>query len=225
MFNHIKKNIALLKEEVNQLEKKLGRSTPIDIVIATKYATLEETKAVLESGITHIGENKVQALVEKQSLMGSGVSLHMIGNLQSNKINKCLQYATFIDSVDSINLLEKLNKKGQDRNIQIKCLIQINIGNDPKKFGFSEEFVISNHTEIFRFQNIRIEGIMIVAPQADNVQTRQFYRKARVLFDTLKTNYPYLKTLSMGMSSDFKIAIEEGATQIRVGRRILVKEK
>lgn len=225
MFSHIQTNITALKKEVNALEKKLGLSTPIEIVIATKYATLEETQAILDSGVSHIAENKVQELEKKKtSLNLSDITLHMLGHLQTNKINKCIKYADYIDSLDSLPLLNRLNIKAIEETRIITGLVQVNIGNDSHKFGFSEEEINLHHAHIFGFSNIKIKGIMIIAPLTHLNETRVYFKKSKVLFDKLKAIYPTLETLSMGMSNDYSIAIEEGATQIRVGRRILNKE-
>jgi PLP dependent protein len=226
MFDHIESNITALRKEVKNLEKTLKISPPVQILVATKYATLEETFAIIKTGITHIGENKVQELVRKKPYFQSkDVKFHMMGQLQSNKINKCLETADFIDSIDRFSLLQKINSKCLLLNKKINCLIQVNIGNDPMKAGFSEKDLDKNHSEIFGFSNIDIEGIMIVAPRTDYDQTRSYFKKSKLLFNRLVSIYPHLTTLSMGMSNDYKIAIEEGATQIRVGRKILSKEK
>lgn len=225
MLSHIRTNIIALKKEVNDLDQKLGRHTPTEIVIATKYATLEETQAILDAGITHIAENKVQELErKKKALHLETITLHMLGHLQTNKINKCLTYANCIDSFDSIALLDRINSKLVQTQSTIHGLVQVNIGDDDNKFGFSENDILENHATIFGFSNIIIKGIMIIAPLTDSTETRVYFKKAKLLFDKLHDIYRNIDTLSMGMSNDYRIAIEEGATQIRVGRRILNKE-
>ena len=219
---------SFIENQIQQIKTELQQHTPPpQLLIATKYASVEELQTIIDNGINHIGENKVQdAIAKKEQLTSPNqVEWHMIGHLQSNKINKAIDTFDVIESIDSLGLLEKLNASLAQKNQTIRGYLQINIGNDKDKFGFSYTDIMSHHKKLHEFQNVKIQGIMIVTPlNCSETDRRKLFNKSFNLFKWLKNNYPEITTLSMGMSNDYKMAIEEGATLVRLGQ-IIFKEK
>ena len=217
----IKSNIIDIQKQVKSLETSLGIKKPIDILIATKYASTLQTQEVIDSEINIIAENKLQdAEIKKQKLNLKNTHYHFIGHLQSNKINKAIELFDCIQSIDSLKISKKLNNACQKKNVLKSCLLQVNIENEPQKHGFNATFLKQHLNEIFLLQNLQINGIMIVYPFLENKEElRPIFRKAKDLFYFIHEKFP-IHTLSMGMSHDYDVAIEEGATMIRIGRKI-----
>lgn len=197
-----------------------------------KYVTLvavSKTKpnaAILEAyqtGHRIFGENKVQELTEKYESLPKDIEWHMIGHLQSNKVKYIAPFVSLIHGVDSFKLLKEINKRAAQNERVINCLLQIHIAEEDTKFGFDEKEVIELiKSEAFQdLKNIKVVGLMGMATFTDNEnQIRKEFKSLKKLFDKLSTLYFQLSTLSMGMSGDYQIAIEEGSTMIRVGSSI-----
>ncbi len=197
-----------------------------------KYVTLvavSKTKphaAILEAyqtGQRIFGENKVQELTEKYESLPKDIEWHMIGHLQSNKVKYIAPFVSLIHGVDSFKLLKEINKRAAQNERVINCLLQIHIAEEDTKFGFDEKEVIELiKSEAFQdLKNIKVVGLMGMATFTDNEnQIRKEFKSLKKLFDKLSTLYFQLSTLSMGMSGDYQIAIEEGSTMIRVGSSI-----
>ncbi len=197
-----------------------------------KYVTLvavSKTKpnaAILEAyqtGHRIFGENKVQELTEKYESLPKDIEWHMIGHLQSNKVKYIAPFVSLIHGVDSFKLLKEINKRAAQNERVINCLLQIHIAEEDTKFGFDEKEVIELiKSEAFQdLKNIKVVGLMGMATFTDNEnQIRKEFKSLKKIFDKLSTLYFQLSTLSMGMSGDYQIAIEEGSTMIRVGSSI-----
>ncbi|HEY9082584.1 MAG TPA: YggS family pyridoxal phosphate-dependent enzyme [Vicingaceae bacterium] len=197
-----------------------------------KYVTLvavSKTKphaAILEAyqtGQRIFGENKVQELTEKYESLPKDIEWHMIGHLQSNKVKYIAPFVSLIHGVDSFKLLKEINKRAAQNERVINCLLQIHIAEEDTKFGFDEKEVIELiKSEAFQdLKNIKVVGLMGMATFTDNEnQIRKEFKSLKKLFDKLSTLCFPLSTLSMGMSGDYQIAIEEGSTMIRVGSSI-----
>lgn len=215
-MNHIKKNIQQTQALIQKINNKA------QLLVATKYASIEETQAVIDCGIYLLGENKVQDAEKKiTTINNSKISWHLLGHLQSNKVNKAVALFDCIQSVDSLNLAEKINNAAFTLKKIQNVLIQINIGNENQKSGFSKETYIQNLNSLFTLHNIKILGIMVIVPHVKSEQElRTYFSQTRELFDLTKKSHPQLTILSMGMSEDFEIAIEEGSTLVRIGRSI-----
>lgn len=218
-MKHIQKNILAIQEKINKLNPKTY------FLVATKYASLEETLAVIENGIIHLGENKVQDAEKKiLSINNPNISWHLLGHLQSNKVNKAVALFDYIQSVDSLKLAQKINQAAQTLNKIQKILIQINIGEEEQKTGFSIETFTQNLDSILVLHNIQILGIMVIVPHTTSEKMlRHYFSQTKKLFDETKTKCPHINMLSMGMSEDFEIAIQEGSTLVRIGRSIFNK--
>lgn len=197
------------------------------LIAVSKTQPVEKIQEAYDAGQRVFGENKAQELVPKHEALPKDIQWHMIGHLQSNKVKYITPFVHLIHSVDSPKLLEEISKQGARSNRIIDCLLQVHIAREETKFGFSENEVLALiDSEAFtRFTNIRISGLMGMATFTDNHdQVRSEFRSLRTIFETLRarTLPPNVKMteLSMGMSGDYRIAIEEGSTMVRVGTAI-----
>jgi len=211
--------------------KKTGRN-PKDITLLAVSKTVESDRAkeAVEAGIKNLGENKVQELVKKyEELKNINVKWHMIGHLQKNKVKYIIDKNILIHSVESLSLAEEINKRARNSNLTADVLIELNIGEEESKFGINEDNVYDFIRSMEQFENIRVLGLMTVAPFCENPED------VRWVFKTMKNIYSKIsimnlrntemKYLSMGMTNDFEIAIEEGSNIIRIGTAIFGARK
>ncbi len=195
-------------------------------VAVSKTKPVDDIEKIYNLGHKEFGENKVQELLEKYDKLPKDIKWHMIGHLQTNKIKKVIPIISLIHSVDSLKLLKKINNEAIKINKVISCLLQINISNENNKYGFSIDQIreIFNNEILKDFKFIRIKGLMGMASFTENKnQIRNEFNNLKKIFDELKIKYPELKIISMGMSGDYKIAIEEGSNMIRIGSKIFGK--
>lgn len=195
-------------------------------VAVSKTKPVDDIEKIYNLGHKEFGENKVQELLEKYDKLPKDIKWHMIGHLQTNKIKKVIPIISLIHSVDSLKLLKKINNEAIKINKVISCLLQINISNENNKYGFSIDQIreIFNNETLKDFKFIRIKGLMGMASFTENKnQIRIEFNNLKKIFDELKIKYPELKIISMGMSGDYKIAIEEGSNMIRIGSKIFGK--
>lgn len=195
-------------------------------VAVSKTKPVDDIEKIYNLGHKEFGENKVQELLEKYNKLPKDIKWHMIGHLQTNKIKKVIPIISLIHSVDSLKLLKKINNEAIKINKVISCLLQINISNENNKYGFSIDQIreIFNNETLKDFKFIRIKGLMGMASFTENKnQIRIEFNNLKKIFDELKIKYPELKIISMGMSGDYKIAIEEGSNMIRIGSKIFGK--
>jgi hypothetical protein len=212
------------KEAYEQLIADLG-SHHVTLVAVSKTKSVEEIKELYDLGQRDFGENYVQELTEKQSQLPKDIRWHFIGHLQSNKVKQIASFIHVIQSVDSVKLLHEINKQAKKNTRTIDCLLQVHIAQEETKFGLDEnELNELLNNSISQYQNIRICGLMGMASFTDDMQkVRNEFRYLKTLFDKvnkLLTHNSQLTTLSMGMSSDYFVALEEGSTMVRVGSLI-----
>jgi len=212
------------KEAYEQLIADLG-SHHVTLVAVSKTKSVEEIKELYDLGQKDFGENYVQELTEKQSQLPKDIRWHFIGHLQSNKVKQIASFIYLIQSVDSVKLLQEINKQATKSARTIDCLLQVHIAQEETKFGLDEnELYELLNDSIFQYQNIRIAGLMGMASFTDDMQkVRNEFRYLKTLFDKVNeliTHNSQLTTLSMGMSSDYFVALEEGSTMVRVGSLI-----
>lgn len=191
----------------------------ITICAATKYANSDETRSLYQAGLRVFGENRLQEALKKQEdLKDLGdIEWHYIGHIQSNKVKKITDNFRVIQSIDSLDILRKINNYAVIIKKHVVGFVQINIGQDENKFGFKLEDVEKKQYEIFSLSNVKIKGIMIILPLTENTEQRNiWFNQARELFQNLKEKYE-LTELSMGMSTDYEQAINCGSTMVRVG--------
>ena len=195
-------------------------------IAVSKTKPVDDIKKIYNLGHKEFGENKVQELLDKYDKLPKDIKWHMIGHLQTNKIKKVIPIISLIHSVDSLKLLKKINNEAIKINKVISCLLQINISNENNKYGFTIDQIreIFNNEVLKDFKFIRIKGLMGMASFTENEnQIRIEFKNLKKIFDELKIKYPELKIISMGMSGDYKIAIEEGSNMIRIGSKIFGK--
>jgi pyridoxal phosphate enzyme (YggS family) len=200
------------------------KGTAAKLVAVTKTRSVDELQEVYATGLRIFGENRVQEMQEKQPQLPADVQWHLIGHLQSNKVKYIAPYITMIHSVDSLDLLQEINKHAKKNNRIISCLLQIFIATEETKFGLSEaeaEAILASE-DIKTLENIKIVGLMGMASNTDNqIQVRKEFQSLKRISDALSTKFHAvnidLSEISMGMSGDYLMAIEEGSTLIRVG--------
>ena len=199
----------------------------VKLVAVTKTHPVEVIREAYDAGHKIYGENKAQEMKLKQALLPADVQWHFIGHLQTNKVKYIAPFVKLIHSVDSLKLLSEINKEGQKHNRLIPCLLQFHIATEETKFGlnFDEACQLLESAEYKSFKNIQLYGVMGMATYTENAQLiRQEFRQLRSYFDQIKKAYfpadDRFHEISMGMSNDYQIAIEEGSTLVRIGSAI-----
>jgi pyridoxal phosphate enzyme (YggS family) len=197
------------------------------LVAVSKTKPAEDIQAIYDLGHRHFGENKVQELIEKYEILPKDIKWHLIGHLQTNKVKYIAPFVHLIHAVDSLKLLVEINKQAAKNNRVISCLLQFHIATEESKFGldFEEAKEILESKTFIEMQNISIEGVMGMATNTDNEEIiRDEFRNLEGYFNVLKSHFfkynDKFKEISMGMSGDYHIAIEEGSTMVRVGSAI-----
>lgn len=205
--------------------KKSGRPiSSVKLICVTKEAGIDEIEKVIGLGCRDIGENRIRDAIGKSKSIGTKAIWHLIGHLQTNKVKDAVRIFSLIHSVDSVRLAKEISKEAQKIQKAQGILIQVNTSGEESKFGIAPGEVSSFFKEVSLYPNINILGLMTIAPEADDPENvRPYFRKLRELRDELNSilNTQYsIQELSMGMSNDFEVAIEEGATMVRIGRVI-----
>lgn len=212
--------------------KKELDASAVQLVAVSKFQDADAVLEAYNAGQRVFGENIVQELVEKQAVLPKDIEWHLIGHLQTNKVKYIAPFISVIESVDSLKLLQEINKQALKNKRIIDCLLQVYIADEDTKFGlgFDEVIELLRSDEFQEMKNVRIVGLMGIASNTDTEkQIRDEFEELKVLFDGVKLSYfrkeDSFKELSMGMSSDYKIAIEEGSTMVRIGSSIFGKRK
>ncbi|NCO66311.1 MAG: YggS family pyridoxal phosphate-dependent enzyme [Candidatus Aquicultor secundus] len=219
----IDENIRSVRKRIEGAAKRSGRSPDeITLVAVTKNHTVSEIQQVINSAVTNLGENRVQELLPKREALGDVVAWHFIGHLQRNKVKYIIPLIYLIQSVDSIALAREINKQCRELGKVQDVLLEVNVSGEASKYGFSPEEVLFAVDELARFKNVQIKGLMMMAPFISDIGLlRLYFAKMKELFDNLsKRQGPNFEMLSMGMTNDFEIAIEEGSNMVRVGTAI-----
>lgn len=199
----------------------------VTVIAVTKTIDTARIKEAIDFGITDIGENKVQEIMDKYEDLKDISSIHLIGHLQSNKVKYIIDKVKLIHSVDSLSLMKEINKRANKAGIIANILIQVNVADEDSKFGIKLEEVEDFMINVSQFDNIRINGLMTIAPFAENPEdVRLVFRALKEKYDEL-ANKEYknveLKYLSMGMTNDYHVALEEGSNMIRIGTGVFGK--
>lgn len=223
----------MLKESLEEVEEKIAKACEragrareeVTLIAVSKTKPVEMLQEIYDEGIRDFGENKVQELTEKYEVMPKDMKWHMIGHLQRNKVKYIVDKVTLIHSVDSLRLAETISREAEKKGVTVPILIEVNIAGEETKFGLSsKEEVISLTEQIAALPNLSVKGLMTVAPPAeDPEENRPFFREIRQLsVDITNKNIDNvsMEILSMGMTNDYTVAIEEGATMVRVGTGI-----
>jgi PLP dependent protein len=214
-----------IRENINQLRSEIPGN--IKIIAISKTKSPAQILEAYDTGHRHFGENRVQELTEKAAVLPGDIQWHMVGHLQTNKVKYIIPFISLIHSVDSLKLLCVINNESLKINKIQDCLLQVYIAREETKFGFSEDELVAilRSMEFGKLSNIRIAGLMGMATFTDDESViREEFRNLAIIFKKIKTNFfpeqDFFRELSMGMSGDYKIAIEEGSTMVRIGTLI-----
>lgn len=221
----IAQNISNVKKIMNLAAEKAGRNTEdITLISVSKTKPVSMLLEAYEAGSRDFGENKVQELIDKYEVMPQDIRWHMIGHLQRNKVKYIVGKVALIHSVDSLKLAEEISKEALKKEVTVSVLIEVNVAGEESKYGVSPQEAEELIRQISILPGIKIEGLMTIAPYVDNSEdNRQYFAKLRqLLVDINSKNIDNvnMNVLSMGMTGDYAVAIEEGATYVRVGTGI-----
>ena len=220
-------NINLIKNDINQTCKIACRN-PEEIILmgASKSQTVEQIEQAYENGIFHFGENYLQEAETKISKIDKNIVWHFIGSIQTRKTKKIARLFDWVHTVDSLKIAEKLNEARPSSRGPLNICLQVNIDNEETKSGILKEEIEDFLTNLTTLKNIKTRGLMIIPKPRDAVEEQsEIFSDLRLKLDSLKSRFPELDTLSMGMSSDYLVAIHEGATILRIGTGIFGARK
>ncbi|HCJ57010.1 MAG TPA: YggS family pyridoxal phosphate-dependent enzyme [Clostridiaceae bacterium] len=220
--------MEIIKNEIKEICNKKGMNyDEITLIAVTKTIGIMRIKEAIASGINDIGENKVQEIMDKYEDLKELSNFHLIGHLQSNKVKYIIDKVKLIHSVDSLSLMDEINKRAKKAETIANILIQINVAREDTKFGIGIEELDSYIEYASKLDSIRVQGLMTIAPYFEDAEeARSIFRNLKSKYDELsKRDYGNIemKFLSMGMTNDYKIALEEGSNMIRVGTGIFGK--
>ncbi|GED13081.1 YggS family pyridoxal phosphate-dependent enzyme [Aneurinibacillus migulanus] len=229
-MSYITENLRQVQATIQSSCERAGRSSSeVQIVAVTKYVSLETTRAALEAGIRHIGESRTQDAVPKWEALSEEMAMwHFIGHLQTNKVRDMIGRFAYVHSLDRLSLAKELNKRGEQHDIATRCMVQVNISGEETKHGLTPQEVPDFLAAIHDMPHIKANGFMTMAPYVENPEeVRWVFQKLRELRERMQEQYPNLplEHLSMGMSNDYHIAVEEGATFIRLGSTLVGDER
>lgn len=223
----IETNVEVLNEEINQICQRVGRSKDeITLIAVTKYVTIERTKEVIEAGLTDLAENRLEGMLEKLTIEpDQAVNWHFIGNLQSRKVKDLINQIDYFHALDRLSIAKEINKRA---NQKIACFVQVNFTGETTKNGIEPAKILEFVEALRAYEKVEVVGLMTMAPHTDDqMLIRQVFQKLRKLRDQVAAKqwaHAPCQGLSMGMSNDYQIAIEEGATHLRIGSRIVNEE-
>jgi PLP dependent protein len=221
----VSRNCRNFLAQLETVARDCGRNpAEITVVAVSKTRPLEDILAAVDAGMSHLGESKVQEAQAKLSGIERKFRLHMIGHLQTNKVKAALDLFDLIESVDSLKLARAINDEAARRQIIVPIFLEINCSRETQKYGLQPEETRAAAAEVLLLKNLRLDGLMTVAPFVDDEsEIRASFTELRGLFNQIQSEFPdavYLKHLSMGMSDDWRIAVAEGSTMIRIGRAL-----
>ena len=221
----IQENIKLVEENIKKACEKVGRDVnEVTLIAVSKTKPYTAIEEALPTGVKDYGENKVQELCDKYEILPKDIKWHMIGHLQRNKVKYLVGKASLIHSVDSIRLAEQIEKEYAKADEIANILIEVNMAQEESKFGITSEETEQLVREIAKFPHIRIKGLMTIAPYTDNPESNRVYfrnmKKLSVDIENKSIDNVSMSVLSMGMTGDYQVAVEEGATLVRVGTGI-----
>lgn len=221
----IQENIKLVEENIKKACEKVGRDVnEVTLIAVSKTKPYTAIEEALPTGVKDYGENKVQELCDKYEILPKDIKWHMIGHLQRNKVKYLVGKASLIHSVDSIRLAEQIEKEYAKADEIANILIEVNMAQEESKFGITSEETEQLVREIAKFPHIRIKGLMTIAPYTDNPESNRVYfrnmKKLSVDIENKNIDNVSMSILSMGMTGDYQVAVEEGATLVRVGTGI-----
>lgn len=209
-------NLKQVRENIASAAKRAGReANDIMLICVTKYSEIDQIKIAVDCGQSDLGENRVKDALLKVGNLGTEICWHMIGHLQTNKVKDAVKFAQWIHSVDSLKIAQCIDEQSKKIGKVQKILIEVNVSEESSKYGITEDQLSDLITQVKKLENIELKGLMTMAPICDPEDARGYFKK---LHD-LKEEYS-LEHVSMGMTQDYEVAIEEGATMVRIGSAI-----
>lgn len=221
----VAENLKQVEERIRRACERSGRDRDeVTLIAVSKTKPVEMMEEAMESGMRTFGENKVQEIVKKQPLLPEDINWHLIGHLQRNKVRQIAGRVCMIHSVDSVRLAEQIQKEYESKRLTAKILVEVNVAREESKFGFLPEETEEAIRNMAQMPNIQVCGLMTIAPFVDDPEENRvhFYNLRKLLVDINTQNIDNIsmRELSMGMTGDYEVAIEEGATFVRVGTGI-----
>jgi pyridoxal phosphate enzyme (YggS family) len=218
----LRHNLAAVEERIERARSRAGLTDSPRLLVAGKYLSVDEMGALAEAGIRLVGENRAEGLEKKWARWHDSFEFHFIGHLQSRKVSRVLPYVSLIHSVESISLVEELDKRAET---EVQVLLEVNVSGEESKYGILPAAAETFLERAAAYRRVRFTGLMTMAPLVPDAEsTRTFFRELRELRDRLATSFTgryELTELSMGMSNDYEVAVEEGATIVRIGSALL----
>lgn len=222
----IRNNVEQVLEHIRKAEERSPYHQDVRLIAVSKFRSIEELEEIVACGLTELGENRVQELLQKYPVFEGRVNWHLIGTLQKNKVKYIIDKVSLIHSVDSVSLAEEIEKQAAKKTLTANVLLQVNVAKEESKHGFDEEELEEALPKLAQLKHVRIRGMMVIAPDIENNEYLQkLFEKSRNIFDNLmkKTqNYDNMdiEILSMGMTNDYETAIECGSNMVRIGRAL-----
>ena len=221
----LKENLTKVEENIQKACDKAGRKrSEVTLIAVSKTKPVEMLQEIYNEGIREFGENKVQEMCEKIELMPQDIKWNMIGHLQTNKVKYIIGKTSLIHSVDSLKLAEEIQKQAVKHDVTADILVEVNIANEKSKFGISKDETIQMVRDIAKLDHLKIKGLMTIAPFVENPEDNRLYfreiKQLSVDINNQNIDNVSMDVLSMGMTGDYMVAIEEGATMVRVGTGI-----
>ena len=221
----IQENINKILQNIEEAKILAPFPEPVTLVAVTKFQDVEKLRELRKTGQCIFGENRVQELLTKvEPLRDENITWHVIGHLQTNKVRQIIDEVSMIHSLDRLSLAEEIEKRASAREKVIEVLIQVNIADEEQKFGMSKEEVPVFLEKMQDFPHLKVMGLMLIAPNYENKEAvRPIFKEMYTLFSEMKEkklSHVEMKYLSMGMSGDYRIAVEEGANMVRIGSAI-----
>ncbi|MDJ1088664.1 YggS family pyridoxal phosphate-dependent enzyme [Macrococcus caseolyticus] len=217
----VRKNLDIIKQEIESaLQKSADHKAPT-IIAVTKYVTIDRAKEAMEAGICHLGENRIEGFLEKREALDDA-TMHFIGTLQSRKVKEVINQVDYLHSLDRLSLAKEIDKRAEKT---IKCFVQVNVSDEQSKHGIKRDEVMDFIHGLASYSQIVVVGLMTMAPAAaDESELRRYFKTMKQLqleVQNAHLSYAPCTELSMGMSNDYQIAVEEGATFIRIGTKLV----
>ena len=221
----VRENLAQVRKHMEEACRRAGRQTDeVTLIAVSKTKPVSMLMEAYEAGARDFGENKVQEILEKRPEIPADARFHMIGHLQRNKVRQVIDQVTLIHSVDSLRLAEQIEHEAAKKELHVDILLEVNVAREESKFGFFLEEVEAALREISKYPHITVKGLMTIAPYVeDPEENRDIFKKLHQVFIDMKSkniDNSNMSVLSMGMTGDYQVAIEEGSTMIRVGTGI-----
>ena len=221
----VKENLEQVRENIKKACEKVGRDvSEITLISVSKTKPVPMLQEAYDAGSRDFGENKVQEIMDKYPVLPHDIRWHLIGHLQRNKVKYIVNKVFLIHSVDSLRLAEEISSQAEKKQVEVDVLVEVNIAQEESKFGTSREEAISLVEEIAKLPHVHVKGLMTIAPFVENPEdNRKYFRQIKELsVDIMKKNIDNVSmgVLSMGMTGDYMVAVEEGATMVRVGTGI-----